>query len=295
MAQSAASPVHPPEPAVNLGETSFLDARGAPGILFEEIGDGYHSGASLGPTGQVDDSSATNSITSVAHVVFLSSHRVFGAFYGVEVLGIAAHVNAGDKGTAGGWADLTVSPLVLQWKEQTVGRVHLDQRFVLDADIPIGSYSATSGLSLSSNTYTVHPYYAVTVLPVKRFETSLRFHYLWNSTNHDPSLKTEENSTQAGQAIHFNVTTAYQLGHGIWAGANGYYLKQITAPQISGVSLSHSPEQVGGIGPGVLWTRGHYAFYANAYHEVGAQNRSNGNRLILRVQIILGKKKASGQ
>lgn len=289
LAQTAVSPMHPPEPPVNLGETNFLDAQGGPGVLFEEIGDAYKSGSSVGAIGQVVDQSATNSISSAAHIALVSNRRLFGAFYGVEVLGIAAHVNAGDKGVAGGWANLTVSPLILQWKEQTLGKVHIDQRFVLDADVPIGTYNLAVGLNLNSNSYTVHPYYAVTVLPSRRLDSSLRFHYLWNSTNHAPSSQTMASSTQAGQAIHFNLTTGYLIGHGVWAGANGYYLKQITAPQINGISLRNSPEQVGAFGPGMLWRKGAYAISANGYHEVGAKNRANGNRVVLRVQFVLGK------
>ena len=286
---AAQLPMHVPEPTVNLGDTSFLDALGGPGVLLEEIGDGYHSGLSVGASGQLVDRSATTSISSISHVVLLSKHRVLGAFYGVEVLSVAAHVNAGDKGAAGGWADMTVSPLILQWKEQTLGKVRIDQRFVLDSELPVGEYERSKGLNLSSHAYTVHPYYAITVFPSKKFETSWRVHYLWNSITHEPPLATMASSTQAGQAIHFNATTAYLIGHGFWVGANGYYLKQITAPQVNGISLSNSPEQVGSIGPGIVWDRGKYLFYANEYHEFGAENRPEGNRLVLRVQWIFGK------
>jgi hypothetical protein len=41
---SAGAQVHPSEPAVNLGDTSFLDAVAGPGLLIEEIGDGSHEG-----------------------------------------------------------------------------------------------------------------------------------------------------------------------------------------------------------------------------------------------------------
>jgi hypothetical protein len=58
-------------------------------------------------------------------------------------------------------------------------------------------------------------------------------------------------STQAGQAIHFNATAAYNVYKGLWIGPNGYYLSQITGGRINGVPLRNSPEQVGAIGPGL--------------------------------------------
>ena len=87
--------------------------------------------------------------------------------------------------------------------------------------------------------------------PCKRLETSWRVHYLWNSRNDAPPFASGVRSVQVGQAIHFNATLGYKLSHGLWLGANGYYLKQITSPQINGMSLIDSPEQVGAIGRGV--------------------------------------------
>ena len=282
--------LHPQEPPVNLGETSFLDALGGPGFMVEEIGDANHSGAVMDGSGRpIVDAPASNSISGLSHVVWQSNYRIFRASYAVEVLGVAAHVNAGQKGSAGGWGDMTASPLILQWDEQTIGRVRIDRRFVLDFDLPVGQYRRQSSVNLSSHAYTVHPYYAITIRPGKRFETSLRVHYLWNAINHAPPLATGAQSTQAGQAVHFNATVGYALPHGFWVGPNGYFLKQVSAPAINGVTIRDSPEQVGAIGPGVMWNRGRCVLYANAYHEIGAENRPQGNSLVLRVQWLLGK------
>jgi hypothetical protein len=190
---------------------------------------------------------------------------------------------------AGGWGDLTVSPLILQWKEQKVHGVRIDQRVVFDFDLPVGEYRRSEAVSLSSHAFTVHPYYAITVFPTKRIETSWRVHYLWNSQNVDPPLASGARSTQAGQAIHFNATIGYNVYKHLWIGANGYYLKQVTAPAVNGVPLIDSPEQVGAIGPGAVLNLGRVLLYANAYHEVGAENRPEGNKLVLRVQWIFGK------
>lgn len=288
--------MHPQEPTVNLGETSFLDARGGPGFMCEEIGDGDHSGIVTDETGQaIPGASAGNSISGLSHLVWQSKLHLLDAFYGVEALDAAVHVNAGAKGSAGGWGDLTVSPLILQWNTLKAGNTQIDQRFVLDFDLPTGEYRRDTGTSLSGHAVTIHPFYAITVQAWKHWETSWRVHYLWVATNHTPPFTPGVRSTQAGQAVHFNATVGYGLQHGFWVGANGYFLDQVSSPKINGSTLANSPERVGAIGPGVLWDRGRYALYANAYHEVGAENRPEGNKLVLRVQWVFGKPVGAAQ
>ena len=50
------------------------------------------------------------------------------------------------------------------------------------------------------------------------------------------------------------------------------------------------PERVGAIGPGVLWDMGHWLLFANGYHEVGALNRPEGNKVVLRLQWLPSRK-----
>jgi hypothetical protein len=281
---------HVAEPAVNLGDTSFLDGLAGPGWVVEVIGDGEHSGKIVDSSGNsIPDAPDVNSISGLNHIAWLSQRGIFKAWYGAEVVLTGAHVNAGDEGSAGGLGDTTVSPFILQWKEQHIGSWRIDQRLDLDFDLPTGEYSRASSVNVSSHAFTVHPYYAVTVFPAKHVETSWRVHYLWNSTNTSPPTASGYDSTQAGQAIHLNATTAYELPHHLWIGANGYFLNQVTAPKINGIPLADSPERVAAIGPGAVWNRGHILFYANAYHEFGTENRAEGNKAVLRVEWIFGK------
>jgi hypothetical protein len=164
--------------------------------------------------------------------------------------------------------------------------VAIDQRITADFDLPTGQYSRTSDVNIGSNAFTVHPYYSVTAFPEKRIETSWRVHYLWNSKNNDPPISTDAHSTQAGQAIHFNATAAYNFYKGLWIGADGYYLKQITDGKLDGVVLYNSPERVGAVGPGMVWNRGRWFFYANGYREFAAQNRASGHKLVLRIEKV---------
>jgi hypothetical protein len=288
-AAGARAQIHPAEPAVNLGDTSFLDAVGGPGLVVEEIGDGTRSGKVADGAGHTAAASI-NGVSGLTHIAWLSEVRMFRAWYGIEVVGVVAHVDVG-TGSVAGLGSLTVSPLILQWGETKIGRVRVQQRVVFDFDLPAGEYRRDSSVNLSSHVFTVHPYYAITAYPAKHLETSWRVHYLWNSTNDTPPLATGARSTQAGQAVHFNATMGYRLPHGLWVGANGYFLKQVTAPQIDGASLRDSPEQVGAIGPGAMWDLKRFLLYVDAYHELGAENRPKGNKVVLRIEWILPEKK----
>jgi len=282
---SLVAQTHVAEPAVNLGDTSFLDGLGGPGGVVEEIGDGAHEGTVVDGSGSpISGTGAVNSISGLTHIAWLSHKTILGGWYGTEVVAAAAHVNAGSTGQSGGWGALTVSPLILQWGERKIGNVPIDQRVVFDFDLPVGAYTRSSVVNISANAFTVHPYYAITAFPIRRVETSWRVHYLWNSTNDSPPYATGAQSTQAGPAIHFNATAAYNFGKHLWIGPNAYYLRQITEGRIDSVSLRNSPEQVGAIGPGMVWNSGKWFFYANGYHEFGVKNRPEGNKLVLRVE-----------
>lgn len=155
------------------------------------------SGHTVPGTGQV------NTIVSTTHVAWLSDRRFLGAWYGAKIIVSEAHVNAGPGVTAGGFGDLTVSPILLQWPEKKIGSVAIDQRFVPDVGLPVREYSPKEGLNISSHAFTFNPNYAVTVFPLRRVETSWRVHYLWSSLNTNPPVSFDARSTQAGQAVHF--------------------------------------------------------------------------------------------
>jgi hypothetical protein len=122
-----------------------------------------------------------------------------------------------------------------------------------------------------------------TNFPIIQYLSAVR-PLLSHSTNNNPPISTDAQSTQAGQAIHFNATAAYNIYKGLWIGPNAYYLKQITNGKLDGVELRNSPEQVGAIGPGIVWNHRRWFFYANGYQEFSAQNRATGHKLVLRIE-----------
>jgi hypothetical protein len=48
-------------------------------------------------------------------------------------------------------------------------------------------------------------------------------------------------------------------------------------------------EQVGAIGLGAMGEVGSFLLYANAYHELGAVNRPEGDKVVVRVQWLPGR------
>jgi len=274
-----------PLPAVNLGDTTFLDGIAFPGWLAEVIGQGEHDNKTLSSTGQtVPGITDVNSGASLLHIAWIAPHpRLLGAWYGTEVVLTGAYVDTGGHGIGQGMGASAFAPVILQWPKHTLFGMPIYQRADLDVYTPTGHYSPNHPVNIGSNAWSLNPYYAVTLYPAKRFETSWRVHYLWNSTNHAPPVDTGDNTTQAGQAIHFNATASYEILKGFYIGANGYYLKQITDARANGIDLPNSHQQIGGIGPGAVYNRGKWYFWVNSYHELGAKNMSEGNKLVLRV------------
>jgi hypothetical protein len=275
---------HVAEPALNLGDTSFLDAPALPGFVLEQIADGTRAGRIVDATGKtIPGAGAVNSLSGLTHFAWIAHKGIFGAWYGNEIVVAAADVDATASGQAGGIGNLTVSPFLLQWSRLHLFHMAIDQRADLDFDFPPGHFSRSNPVTLTNDNFTVHPYYVITAHPTKRIETSWRVHYLWNSSDHAPPFTSKAESTQAGQAIHFNATAAYNVYKGLWIGPNAYFLSQITDAKVNGVALLNSPEKVDAIGPGAVYNYKKWFYWANEYQEFGAENRATGHKLVLRV------------
>jgi len=278
----------PSLPSVNLGDTSFLDGIAFPGWVVELIGQGVHDNKTLSNTGQVvPQITNVNTGAALLHIAWLAPHpRILGAWYGTETVLSAAYVDTGGHGIGQGLGDVTFAPIILQWPKHTLFGMPIYQRADFALSAPLGCYSPDRPVNIGNNAWDINPYYALTLYPAKRLETSWRVYYLWNSTNHAPPVATGDNTTQAGQAIHFNATASYEIVKHVYVGANGYYLKQITDARANGIALPNSREQIGGIGPGAVVNHGKWFFFVNAYHEVGAENMTQGNKLALRVERV---------
>lgn len=284
-------------PSVNLGLTTFLDGGppAGPGFYFTQYLQYYTSD-------QFNDDSGDemnlpdpdlNVWVSLSQFIYQSDREVlWGGKWGMNLIVPVVSLDA-DYGAPGpfpedsgsGLGDILVGPF-LQW-DPLMGKngpifMH---RIELQMIFPTGEYSENKELNPGSNFFSFNPYWAGTLFITPHWTASTRIHYLWNDKNDDPNRKfVNADDTQAGQAIHLNFSSAYEVIPGkLRVGLNGYYLKQITDTEEDGNKVEDQCEEVFAIGPGLLWhiSKDSHLFF-NSYFETDSENRTQGDRFNLR-------------
>lgn len=274
------------QPSVNLGFTSFLDGAppAGPGFYYTAYGQYYHVNDFRDLPFQPD----LDAYIWLDQLIYQSNQKVLpGCTWGLDL--ILPYVmfdldnNPSVFGERSGFGDLLVGPY-LQW-DPIMGKNGpvLFNRVEFQCILPTGQYKEQDAINAGSNFFSFNPYWAATWLPAKKCEISWRLHYLWNDKNDKPWFALGADDTQAGQAIHLNFATSYEvIPQRLRLGVNGYYLKQITSSETDGVKQP-GKEQVLGLGPGLLYSfsRNDHLFI-NAYFETAAESRTEGQRYNIR-------------
>ena len=281
---------------LNLGFTSFLDGGppAGPGLYYQQYLQYFHSTDFMGANGKeaplIDDLDVW---VSLNQFIWQSDQPLFlGGKWGLDVIVpvVSVSVDAGSipvlSDNGAGLGDILVGPF-LQWDPimGENGPIFM-HRIELQNTFPTGKYDDDRVLNPGANHYSFNPYWAGTVFITPQWTASCRVHYLWNAENNDPNtmLFPGASDTQAGEAVHLNFATAFEvIPKQLRLGVNGYYLKQFTDSKVNGTHVAGSQERVLGLGPGAVW---HLSqddhLFVNVYFEMETENRPEGVRAILR-------------
>lgn len=272
------------QPSVNLGFTSFVDGGppAGPGVYFQQYFQYYTSD-------KFKDFPADPDLdvwVSLSQLLYQSNQEVLlGGKWGLNamlpVVGFDLDNAPPPMDDYSGVGDLLVGPF-LQWDPimGENGPIFM-HRIELQMIFPTGNYDEKYALNPGSNFFSFNPYWAATAFLTPQWTASWRLHYLWNDKNDDPGQGLRD--FQAGQAVHANFTTAYEvIPKQLRVGINGYWFKQTTDSEANGNDVD-GREKVFAIGPGLVWhlNQDQHLFF-NAYQESGAAHRSEGERVTLR-------------
>jgi len=284
-----ATPPAPPQPAVGLGTTTFLDAEGGVGTLVQVLGSGYKAT-------RVNDAAGEETLVdfrqhaevALIHVAHTSNVKLLGAYLGSEVLLPLAHVSlrAGDlRESTTGIGDATVG-MYLQWQKLALFGRPLSARLDLDIATPTGAYNRDRNVNLGNKLWQVSPYLAWTLRLSERWEISNRINYNWSSVSHRPPFATSHETWQPGDQIAVNLSASYAITERWRVGIGGYTLQQLRDSRTDGARLPDSRQSVFGAGPSARWNFGRTTMIASAYKEFEAQNRSEGYLGVLRLMRV---------
>jgi hypothetical protein len=192
----------------------------------------------------------TVTYTNATFMTYTTPWRIFGANWGVAAIAQSRIANqtlkvtprgrptSTQRSTVGGFGDLIVSPLMLNW---TFSNFHIVGALMFYA--PTGSYDRRRIIDIGLNRWAVEPDVGVTWMdPETGRHASLFAGYTVNAEN--PSTH-----YVSGNEFHADFVLAQHLAHGLVAGIAGYAVQQTTADSGSDANLGAFKGRVIGLGP----------------------------------------------
>lgn len=284
------------EPQVNLGLTSFLDGAppAGPGLYYEQYFEYYNASRLNDNNGNrlPLPNQKLDVAVSLSQILYLAPQKFLGGNPGFDLVVPAIVGHSIDDGLnctvlngQNGVGDLLFGPMLQFGPYIGPNGPTFAHRFELDVSAPTGAYNRNLAVNPGNNFWSFNPYWAGTYWFTPEMTGSVRIHYLWNSRNNDPnaSFGPGVTSTQAGRALYANLAVEYQFTPHLRLGVNGYWFDQISDTKVNGTDVAGRRERVWAIGPGALYSfspQDHLFF--NAYFEMGARNRPEGNRFVAR-------------
>ncbi|MBR9884212.1 MAG: hypothetical protein GYB21_11380 [Oceanospirillales bacterium] len=168
-------------------------------------------------------------------------------------------------------ADITVTPLILQWNPSR--NLGVNAQFQIQA--PTGDYDQDRLVSPGLNHWTFSPIINASYISDTGFELSSSFQLDFNTRNDDTDYR-------SGTEYRHE----FALGQHVkdWSlGLGGYYYRQISDDKGPGLTNGNRA-QVFAAGPALSFFRpGLPAVWLHAYKEFDAENRTEGYQLALRI------------
>jgi hypothetical protein len=232
----------------------------------------------------------TITYTDATFMTYTTPWQIFGANWGVSAITqtriadqklkttLIGGPTSTQQSTVGGFGDLIVSPMMLNWN---FAKFHLVSALMFYA--PTGSYDRRRIIDIGLNRWAVEPDVGVTWMnPETGRHASLFAGY---------TINTENPSTHylSGNEFHADFALAQHLPHGLVVGMAGYAVQQTTPDSGSGANLGAFKGRVIGLGPlaGVTIPifKTPIGFSFKYDFEFASQNRSTGDELWLTATI----------
>ncbi len=270
----------------------FAGALPAPGTTVAKTYFLYQDADGLANNGKIKVTANTVTYTQALFLAHVTELSLLGANYG---FGAIAQTRLAQQGlsvgpvgfaapqknlTIGGFGDLIVLPLMLNW--------HLRNFHFLSAlavYAPTGSYDSSRIINIGLNRWAIEPDFGVTWMdPDTGRHVSIFTGYTINFRNSATDYR-------SGDEFHADFVAAQHLPHQIVAGVTGYAVQQTTPDTGSGAIFGGYRGRVLALGPlvgktvDILNTRINFTFKYD--FEFAAQNRATGNELWLTAAVAL--------
>lgn len=277
----------------NRGLTTFLDAYGSPGFLFQIYFLNVKSNKLRLGSKEAPGRFKLSVNTALYHFVYASEKKALGGHWGGEIL---ISLNNGHMTVSGtrdkdhGVGDIYVGGFYQTDKKTLrLGNYQIPSYFRMAAGVfaPSGDYDHDKTFNVGNNLYTFHVYCASTFFLTPKWELSSRLMYNFHTTNTE--FGPDRDNLRPGQLFNMNFATSYQVRESIRLGVAGYYWRQTTDDKLNSHNL-RGRELAVGVGPGIMLDRviakKKVFLICHSLFDTSVKNRPKGTTLQARLLII---------